>query len=116
MARFSGCPAATPMAPHRLQPAMSRPFPLSGAAVALAFACLLAAPATAAAALTPPRAETLSRGWEMRSEQAAPAEPQPPPPEESAPAAAASKGPAVVAKASRAGPYRPAKVPGVFDF
>jgi beta-glucuronidase len=62
-----------------------------------------------------PRATTLSNGWEVRSEQAAPAEPQPPPPEESAPESANPAVPPVRARATQTSPYRPAEVPGVFD-
>src|SRR4051794_4537790 len=110
MARFSGCLSATPMRIRRLHPSMSRRVPIRGAALVLA---CLGLPAAAQAA--PPRAATLSHGWEVRSEQAAPAEPQPPPPEESAPESSNPVIPPVKAHATQASPYRPAKVPGVFD-
>jgi hypothetical protein len=71
-------------------------------------------PAAATAATPLPRATTLSRGWEVRNERSAPAEPQPPPPEESAPGSPPQL-PSLRGQASAAGPYRPATVPGVFD-
>jgi Glycosyl hydrolases family 2, TIM barrel domain/Glycosyl hydrolases family 2 len=63
----------------------------------------------------PPRAATLSDGWEVRSERAAPAQPQPPPPEESAPDATGGTGPTITAHATQTSSYEPTKVPSVFD-
>lgn len=61
----------------------------------------------------PPKTRTLAHGWEVRSESAAPAEPQAPPPEEDGPDDAARV--TVHARASQAGPWRPTAVPSVFD-
>jgi hypothetical protein len=52
---------------------------------ALAVAAALAALFPAAAAAELPRAQTLSSGWEVRGQPAAPAPPQPPPPFEGQP-------------------------------
>src|SRR3954452_23167973 len=112
MARFSGGPAATPMPFGRLHPTMSRRVPIRGAALALA---CLGLPAAAQGAVAPPDAATLSRGWEIRSEHAAPAEPQQPPPEESAPEGSRPSTPIIPAHSGQATPYTPTTVPGVFD-
>src|SRR3954466_12415913 len=112
MARFSGCPAATPMQIRRLHPTMPGRVPIRGAA--LAVACL-GLPAAAQAAVTPPHPTTLSHGWQVRSERAAPAEPQLPPPEESAPESSPSSLARVKGHASQASPYRSTIVPDVFD-
>jgi Glycosyl hydrolases family 2, TIM barrel domain/Glycosyl hydrolases family 2 len=76
---------------------------------------LVPLPASTQAALFPPRETALSNGWEVRSERAAPAEPQPPPPPESAPDASIPTGPTIKARATQASPYEPTKVPSVFD-
>ena len=86
--------------------------PIRGAALALA---CLALPATAQAAVTPPHTTTLSHGWQVRSERAAPAEPQQPPPEESAPESSPSSLPRVKGHATQASPYSSTTVPDVFD-
>ena len=91
---------------------MSRPRSLRGAVSACALLGLLL---PAAAGADPPRSRTLSHGWEVRSQQAAPAEPQLPPPEESAPEAAKPGIPAVRGRASRTSEYQPTQVPSVFD-
>jgi len=86
--------------------------------VALAMLALpLLWPVSALASDGPPRASTLSSGWEMRVEPAAPGLPQPPPPEETAPEAAFSATPRTPAgrAAQSPGPWRPAQVPSVFD-
>jgi hypothetical protein len=57
----------------------------------------LAAPAAALAQGAPPRERTLSSGWEMRVEAAAPAPPQEAPPEETAPGGEAPPAPATAA-------------------
>jgi Glycosyl hydrolases family 2, TIM barrel domain/Glycosyl hydrolases family 2 len=76
----------------------------------------LAAPAAALAQGAPPRERTLSGGWEMRVEPAAPAPPQEAPPEETAegeaPATPATA-PGLVAQAP--GEWKRTKVPSVFD-
>src|SRR5512132_1351863 len=115
MARFSGRPAATPVVIRRLDPAMAPPRRARRAVFACALLVLTALPAAAQAAPLPPRAVTLSKGWEVRNERAAPAEPQLPPPEESAPEAAGGGGPRITARATAASKYRPTKVPDVFD-
>ena len=69
----------------------------------------------AAAAAAPPRAMTLSHGWEVRGVPAAPAEPQPAPPEESEPESSNPSGPIARARASQASDYTPTQVPSVFD-
>jgi hypothetical protein len=91
-----------------------RRFPvLIASAVALA-AAALAAPALAA---PPPRALTLSNGWEVRMAAAAPAPPQPAPPEETAPAGAGPAIPATAAgvAAQAPGEWEQTQVPTVFD-
>ena len=86
------------------------------AALACALLISLAFPAAAGAGVLPPHAATLSSGWEVRNERAAPAEPQPAPPEESAPdSSGAGTTPAIKAHATAASPYQPTAVPGVFD-
>ena len=67
-------------------------------AAALTTALLaLAAPAAALAQGAPPRERTLSSGWEMRVEPAAPAPPQEAPPEETAPEGSGPAAPATPA-------------------
>jgi beta-glucuronidase len=82
-------------------------------------ACLiaLAAPAAALAQGSPPRERTLSSGWEMRAEAAAPAPPQEAPPEETAPEGELPSAPATPAgRAAQApGDWKPTQVPSVFD-
>jgi hypothetical protein len=80
-------------------------------------AALIAVAAAAPAAASPPRERTLSRGWEMREEAAAPALPQPAPPEETAPESAAPSSPATAAglAAQSDGQWQPTSVPSVFD-
>ena len=91
---------------------MRRPFVLVASGVALS-AAALAAPALAAA----PRELTLSSGWEVRMDVAAPAEPQPAPPEETAPEGAGPALPATAAgvAAQAPGEWQAAQVPSVFD-
>jgi hypothetical protein len=91
---------------------MSRPRSIRGAFLACGLLSLLL---PAAAAADPPHGMTLSRGWEVRSERAAPAPPQQPPPEESAPEANKPGSPVVRARASQASRYEPTQVPSVFD-
>jgi hypothetical protein len=75
----------------------------------------LAAPPAALAA--PPREVTLSRGWEISMQSAAPAPPQPAPPEETAPENAPPAAPATAAGrvAQSPGAWQPTRVPSVFD-
>jgi Glycosyl hydrolases family 2, TIM barrel domain/Glycosyl hydrolases family 2 len=77
----------------------------------------LAAPAAAPAQGAPPRERTLSSGWEMRVEPAAPAPPQLAPPEETAPGGEAPAAPATPAglAAQAPGAWKATQVPSVFD-
>jgi hypothetical protein len=77
----------------------------------------LAAPAAALAQGPPPRERTLSDGWEMRVEAAAPAPPQEAPPEETAPVSAGPAAPATAAglAAQSPGEWERTRVPSVFD-
>jgi hypothetical protein len=77
----------------------------------------LAVPAAALAAPAAPRERTLSSGWEIRVEPAAPAPPQEAPPEETAPDAVGSSAPRTGPGrgAQAPGDWHPARVPGVFD-
>lgn len=81
----------------------------------MAVVIALASPSAALAA--PPRELTLSSGWEMRVDAAAPALPQPAPPEETAPESAKPSAPATAAglAAQTPGEWEPTQVPGVFD-
>jgi hypothetical protein len=83
----------------------------------LAFLIALAAPAAALAQGPLPRERTLSDGWEMRAEAAAPAPPQQPPPEETAPEsakpAAAATGAPLAAQSP--GDWQRTQVPSVFE-
>ena len=83
--------------------------------VLLAAAIALAVPSAAAAA--PPRTLTLSHGWEMRVEAAAPALPQPAPPEETSPENARTSALATAAglAAQSDGDWKPTSVPSVSD-
>jgi beta-glucuronidase len=78
---------------------------------------LLGLPPAALAQRAVPSEHTLSSGWEMRVEAAAPALPQPPPPEETEPDPEASAGrwtrPGRAAQTD--GAWQPARVPSVFD-
>ena len=78
---------------------------------------LLAMPSAAAAQGAVPSERTLSSGWEMRLQPAAPALPQPAPPEETAPEGeGAPAPPSPAGRAAQApGPWRSAHVPSVFD-
>jgi beta-galactosidase len=92
--------------------AVMRPvYALSAALIALA------APAAALAQGAPPRERTLSSGWEMRVEAAAPAPPQEAPPEETAPEGEAPPAPATAAglAAQAPGPWTATRVPSVFN-
>src|SRR5687768_13902421 len=104
--------AATSASGGRSRPAMR----LRRTLLAAALGCA-AAPCSAWAADAPPRAATLSQGWEVRVEPAAPAPPQEAPPEETAPEATAPPAPTTPAgRAAQApGEWLPARVPGVFD-
>jgi len=84
--------------------------------LAAAFGCL-AMPCSALAQDELPRASTLSSGWEVRVEPAAPAPPQVAPPEETAPDGVPPPAPATSAgRAAQApGQWRPARVPSVVD-
>jgi hypothetical protein len=84
--------------------------------LAAALGCL-ALPCSALAQEALPRASTLSSGWEVRVEPAAPAPPQIAPPEETAPEDGAPPAPATPAgrAAQTAGEWRPARVPSVVD-
>ncbi len=77
----------------------------------------LAAPAAALAQGAPPRERTLSGGWEMRVEAAAPAPPQEAPPEETAPEGSGPAAPATAAglAAQAPGEWESTRVPSVFD-
>jgi Glycosyl hydrolases family 2, TIM barrel domain/Glycosyl hydrolases family 2 len=77
----------------------------------------LAAPAAALAQGAPPRERTLTSGWEMRVEPAAPAPPQDAPPEETAPESAGSAAPATAGglAAQAPGDWRATRVPSVFE-
>ena len=77
----------------------------------------LAAPTAALAQGSLPRERTLSSGWEMRVEAAAPAPPQDAPPEETAPENAGPAAPATAAglAAQVPGQWKPTRVPSVFD-
>ena len=70
----------------------------------------------AAAAAAPPRAQTLSQGWEVRSQAAAPAPNQPAPPLEGDPedAATPEPGSAPSGQASQNTQWSPVTVPSVF--
>ncbi len=94
---------------------MPPPRPTRGAAFMCALLGLLLLPPAAAEAAAPPRTVTLSHGWEARSEEAAPGQPQPPPPEESAPDGGQPAGRSVRGRASQASDYEPTTVPSVFD-
>ena len=90
---------------------------LKGAAIGVLAACA-ALPAVASAA--PPRPMSLSGGWQIRDELAAPAPPQPEPPEESqeGPGGLAGSNPLVPprVRASQINrSWRAVRVPGVFD-
>jgi hypothetical protein len=88
-------------------------------AAALVCAASLALPAAAAAqTVGPPKGATLSRGWEVRDEPAAPGDPQQAPPEETAPENAPPSAPPVVPPARAAQvseKWNAVKVPSVFD-
>ena len=77
----------------------------------------LGAPSAAAAETAVPAQRTLSSGWQMRVEAAAPAPPQPAPPEETEPDAESSSRPfSPPGRAAQAdGDWQPATVPSVFD-
>ena len=85
------------------------------AAASISILLVLLAAAPAAGAI--PRAGTLSKGWEVRAEAAAPAAPQPAPPEETSPDGTTP--PAPPAPAARAaqepGEWHATRVPSVFD-
>jgi beta-galactosidase/beta-glucuronidase len=86
---------------------------------ALALTAAFAALPCCAAAAGPPRERTLDAGWEVRTQPAAPAEPQPPPPVEGQPEGSpnptgiASTPPARAAQA--ASTWKPVQVPSVFN-
>lgn len=88
-------------------------------AAALACAACLSLPA-GAAAQGPPGVSTLARGWEVRNEPAAPADPQQAPPEETAPPNAPPSAPPVGPPAARAAQvpetWRSVQVPSVFEW
>jgi beta-glucuronidase len=90
---------------------MPRPIRPIGAVLACAVLAVMALPAAAA----PPRSKSLNGSWQVRSERAAPADPQPPPPEESEPEASRSSLPRVRGRATQASRYRRTRVPSVFD-
>jgi beta-galactosidase/beta-glucuronidase len=94
---------------HRLRRGLARCLGLVAGFAAL--------PAAAAAAELP-RAQTLSNGWEMRAQAAAPAPPQPPPPFEGQPEGVPTAQPAA-APGGRAGQtaaqWSPVTVPNVFN-
>jgi glycosyl hydrolase family 2 len=90
-------------------PRLTRHLKAAGAAALAA----LALPAAASAQL--PGNVTLSSGWEVRGEEAAPAPTQPPPPEESQPDSGTPAGRPVKGRASQTTPWRPTAVPSVFD-
>ena len=75
----------------------------------------LAVPAVTTAA-GPPRPIPLNGGWEVREEQAPPADPQPAPPDESEEGQEAVGPPRLVPRATQVVErWRPARVPSVFD-
>ena len=78
---------------------------------------MLAFAPAAAAADPPPRERGLTSGWEVRTEPADPAAPQPPPLEETLPEGVPPAAPASPPgrAAQVAGEWRPARVPSVFD-
>jgi hypothetical protein len=78
---------------------------------------LLGLPSAALAQRAVPSEHTLSSGWEMRVEAAAPALPQPAPPEETEPDAEGSSVPRTPPgrSAQADGDWQPARVPSVFD-
>ena len=86
---------------------------------ALALTAALAALPTSALAAELPRAKTLTRGWEVRAQPAAPAPPQPPPPAEGQPEDSTPAPAAAWARGGRAaqGPSRwtSVTVPSVFS-
>ena len=86
-------------------------------ALATTLIALLGLPSAALAQRAVPSEHTLSSGWEMRVEAAAPAPPQEAPPEETAPDGQASSlrrtPPGRAAQAD--GAWQPARVPSVFD-
>jgi beta-glucuronidase len=90
---------------------------MARAAAIISTLALLALPSAAAAQGAVPSERTLSSGWQMRLQPAAPALPQPAPPEETAPEGeGASVPPSPAGRAAQApGPWRPAHVPSVFD-
>jgi beta-galactosidase len=105
-------PSATPTPARRLKRNVTARRALTTAALAFA---TLAAPAQAQ--VPPPKASTLSSGWEMRVEPAAPGNPQQAPPEESAPEGTPPSAPPIPPARASQGPetWRPVKVPNVFD-
>ncbi|HEV7847572.1 MAG TPA: glycoside hydrolase family 2 TIM barrel-domain containing protein [Thermoleophilaceae bacterium] len=78
---------------------------------------VLAVLAPGSAAAAPPAERTLSSGWEMRVEAAAPAPPQEAPPEETAPGSASASAPRTPPgrAAQTTGDWHPTTVPSVFD-
>jgi beta-glucuronidase len=88
--------------------------PRVSALVACSVAVSLGLSAAAEAAV--PRAATLSRGWQVRAEQAPPADPQQPPAEESPPTEEPPPQPPVApAPTPEPEVWLSARVPGVFD-
>jgi hypothetical protein len=87
------------------------------ASAVLASLIALAAPTAALAQGGPPRELTLSRGWEISVQPAAPAPPQQAPPEETAPENAPPAAPATAAGrvAQSPGEWQQTQVPSVFD-
>jgi beta-galactosidase/beta-glucuronidase len=70
----------------------------------------------AASAAAPPRAQTLAQGWEVRSQQAAPAPPQPAPPLEGQPEGTPSTPGTTPGEASQEGKrWSPVTIPSVFN-
>jgi beta-galactosidase len=90
---------------------------LAVAALACAALAACALPALAQVGPPLPRASTLSSGWEMREEPAAPGDPQQAPPEESAPEGTPPPAPPVPAARASQGSetWRPTQVPNVFN-
>jgi hypothetical protein len=90
---------------------------MRSAVLTTTFLLALGAPSAAVAQTAVPAQRTLSSGWQMRVEAAAPAPPQPAPPEETQPGADSSSRPfSPPGRAAQTdGAWQPAQVPSVFD-
>src|SRR4051794_10596440 len=107
-------PSATSATPDWLQRGVIR----LARPVTAALVCAAALVLPGAAAAQVPHSMTISRGWEVREEAAAPGDPQQAPPEETAPDSAPPPAPPVVPKATAAqstGTWHSTQVPSVFN-